>query len=421
MMMQEALLPGVGNALAQPRNQWLRIFGRLKPGMDLRHAEAELTSLLRRYNEEYFLTGDIKDAGLRRALLEQKIVLLPGTTGISGLRRLYSKPLWLLISVAAMALVIACANVAGLLLSRATARRREIAIRLSLGAARIRLVNQMLTESLLLAFTGAGSGLIFALWMRDILIRYLPADRSLNVPIDSNVLLFTLATSAGAVLLFGLAPAFQSTRVDVASAIKGEGMTARPSRALFRKGLVVLQTSLSCLLLIGAAVFLRSLHNLLILDPGFARENILVASVEGGPGLGWRLLEEVKHLPGVVSAALADSPPLGTNTGWMVFVAGYVPKANEPRQTPWLGIVSPGYFATMGIPLLLGRDFNDGDVIGARKVIVVNETFARHYFGGDNPVGRRLGIREGTYDWEIIGVVKDSKYTGLREEPVRMM
>jgi predicted permease len=129
----------------------------------------------------------------------------------------------------------------------------------------------------------------------------------------------------------------------------------------------------------------------------------------------------LKQLPGVVSAGLADSPPLGITTGWMVFVAGYTPTTNEPAQTPWVGFISPGYFETMGIPLLLGRDIDEHDMMTKRNVMVVNETFARHFFGRNNPVGRRLGMKEGVYDWEIIGVVKDSKYTGLREEPTRMM
>jgi putative ABC transport system permease protein len=421
MTMQEALLPGLGKALTQPRSQWLRILGRLKAGIDLRHAEAELTTLVRRYNAEIIQGGDIKDAGRRRGLMEQKIVLLPGNSGISQLRRQYSKPLWILTAVVGLVLLIACANMASLLLSRATARRREIAIRLSLGADRSRLVSQLFTESLLLAVAGAGSGLLLARWLRDALIRYLPPDRSLAVPIDLNALLFTLALAVAAALLCGLAPAVQSTKVDLAPAIKGEEMAARPTRVFFRKGLVVFQMSLSFLLLVAAALFLRSLHNLLTLDPGFARENILVASVESGPGLDSRLIQEVKYLPGVISAALADSPPLGTHTGWNIFVPGYAPKPNELREPPWVGFVSPGYFTTMGIPLLLGRDIGDRDVIGARNVMIVNETFARHFFEGDNPIGRRVGTKEGMYDWEIIGVVKDSKYTGLREGVIRMI
>jgi predicted permease len=192
-------------------------------------------------------------------------------------------------------------------------------------------------------------------------------------------------------------------------------------RILFRKGLVVFQMSLSLLLLIAAGLFLRSLHNLLTIDPGFARENILVASVESGPGLDARLLREVKNLPGVVSAALADSPPLGTHTGWNVYVPGFAPKGAEPRDSPSVGFVSPGYFTTMGIPLLLGRDIDDRDILSARDVMVVNQTFAKYFFNGENPIGRKVGTKEGVYQWEIIGVVKNSKYTGLREGPVRMI
>ena len=391
----------------------------MKPGVERGQAEAELTTLLRQYNIQNFGISSIRDANRRQALLEQKIVLLPGNAGISQLRSQYSKPLWVLISIVALVLLIACANVANLMLSRSTARRRELAIRLSLGAARSRIVSQLFTESLLLSVAGAGSGLLLARWIRDILVRYLPPNRTLEAPLEPGVLLFTLSLCVGAALLFGLAPALQSTGIDVAPAIKGTDST-KPARILFRKGLVVFQMSLSCLLLIAAALFLHSLHNLLTVDPGFARENILVASVESGPGLDSRLLEAVKHLPGAISAALADSPPLGVNTGWDIFVPGHI-RGSDERQSASVGFVSPGYFRTMGIPLLLGRDIDSHDILAAQKSMVVNETFARRYFGNENPVGRRVGTSEGVYQWEIVGVVKDSKYTALGEEPVRMM
>jgi predicted permease len=420
MMMQEALMPGLGTALTQPRSQWLRIFGRLRSDGGKPQAEAELTTLLQRYNQEHFIDGATK-AERRRSLMEQKIVLMPGATGLSSLRSGYSTALWVLISLVTLVLLIACANVANLLLSRATARRREIAVRLSLGAARSRLVRQLLTESLILAIGGAGSGLLLARWMRDLLIRYLPADRSLSAPMEPTVLLFTLVLGVGAALCFGLVPAFQGTMVDIASAIKGEEIGAKVAPILFRKGLVVFQMSLSFLLLIAAVLFLRSLHNLLIINPGFARENILLASVDGGPGLGSRLLSEIKNLPGVVSAALADSPPLGTHTEWDVYAPSYTPNATERRDSTSVGFVSPGYFTTMGIPLLLGRDIDDHDILSAHDAMVVNETFAKHFFGGESPIGRRVGTEEGVNEWEIIGVVKNSKYTGLREGMIPMI
>jgi predicted permease len=411
MMMQEALLPGLGSSLGLPLSQWLRIFGRLAPGVGPRQAEAELTALLRRYNE---VNG-------RRGGREPVVSLLPARTGLSELRRQYATPLWVLVAVVGLVLAIACANVAGLLLSRAAARRREIAIRISLGAARGRLVAQLFIESLLLAAMGAGAGLLLAWWMRDALIRYLPADRSLDVPMDPAVLAFTVALGAGSALLFGLLPAFQSTGIDPAPALRGGGTAGKPARLPLRQCLVVFQMGLSLLLLVGAGLFLRSLHNLLAVDPGFARRNILVAAVEGGPGLDARLLDAMKQLPGVESAALADSPPLGFHTGWEIYVPGYRPKPVEPRDSPSVGFVSAGYFATLGIPLMAGRDIDERDVAAGREVMVVNETFARHFFGGENPVGRRVGVKDGDYRWEIVGVVKDGKYSGLREDPMRMI
>jgi predicted permease len=421
MAMQPSLMPSLGPALTQPRSQWLRIFARLRSEETKPQAEAELTTLLRHYNEQHFINSSTK-ADRRRSLMEQRIVLSPGGTGLSSLRGNYARPLWVLICVVSLVLLIACANVANLMLSRAAARQREIAVRLSLGAARGRLIRQLLTESLILAIVGSGAGLLLARWMRDVLIGYLPSDRMLAAPMEPAVLLFTMALGIGSALFFGLVPAFQSTVVDVAPAIKGEAIGgAKGSGAVFRKGLVVFQMSLSFLLLIAAALFLRSLQNLLNIDPGFARQNILVATVQGGPGLNSRLLPEVRNLPGVVSAALSDSAPLDAGTGWNVYVPGYTPKAIEPPDSPWVSFVSPGYFATMGIPLLLGRDIEDRDFQAGRDVMVVNETFARHFFNNENPVGRMVGTKEGVYSWEIIGVVKNSKYTGLREGSIRMI
>ena len=419
MTMQEAILPGLGHALQMRRSNWIRIIGRLKAGAGVRQAEAELTTLLRSYHEESLRGGDAQDPVRRRKLLEERIVLESGSAGISALRRQYAKPLWVLMAVMGLVLLIACTNVANLLLSRATVRRKEIAIRLGLGAARERLVCQFLTESLLLGMMGTGAGLLLARWLRDILTGYLPPERTLAVPIDGNTLGFTLALSVGAVLLFGLAPAFESWRFEIAPALKGEETAARKSRGFFRKGLIVIQMSFSCLLLIGAALFLRSLHNLVTVDPGFARENTMVASVDADARLVPRILEEVRYLPGVTSAGLADSPPLGTHTGWTIYAPGHTETASE--DSPSVGFISPGYLETMRIPRLLGRDIDGRDVELRRNVMIVNETFARDFFPGENPIGRRVGKADGVYDWEIIGVVRDSRYSGLREGATRMV
>jgi predicted permease len=422
MMMQEVLVP-MKNALAQPLNNWLRIMGRLKRGMDAQQAEAEMTTLLRRFHAEFWRDAR---ADRRRRLAEQRIALRPGNAGLSGLRGQYSKPLWVLMAAMVLVLLIACANVANLLLSRAAARRREIAMRLGLGAARSRLVSQLLTESLMLALAGAASGLLLARWMRDVLLGYLPPQQHLPVPLDGSVLLFSGALAAGAAVLFGLAPAIQGTRIDLAPALKSDGPVLKRNRAFFRHGLVVLQVSLSFVLLLGAALFLRSLQNLLTIDPGFARLNVVVATIGFASAdrmkvLYSHLLEQATALPSVTSAALADSPPLGTHTGWEVWVPGFAPKRDAPSQSPSVAFVSPGYFATMNIPVLIGRDFEARDMGSRRNVLIVNETFARYYFEGRNPVGSMVGLRPGVHDFEIVGVVKDGKYTGLREEAIRMM
>ena len=426
MTMQSVLLPGVGDALAQPRNNWLRVIGRLKTDVDVRQAELELTSLLKPYNEEIVKDPVVDRFGpnWRRNLLSQQISLLPGGAGISGLRTRYSKPLGVLMAVMALVLLIACANIANLSLGRAAARRREIAIRVGLGASRGRIVSQVLTESLLLATAGGAAGLVVARLARDILLTYLPVDQGLSASLSGSVLLFTLGVTVAAAVLFGLAPAFQSARVDVAPVLKG-GEPFGAGRAHLRKALVVFQISVSLVVIIGAVLFLRSLYGLLSMDAGFARANVLVAAIDvpASPreDVYGRLLAELQRLPGVTSAALADSAPLGTNIGWNIYIPAYVPKSNEPTTSPWVSLVSPGYFKTLTVPLLLGRDFDDRDLDANRKVMIVNETFARHYFGDDNPIGRRVGLAEGVYDIEIVGIVKDVKYTGLREGPIRMV
>jgi predicted permease len=426
MMMQATLMPGLGPALREPRSQWLRIIARLKPGVEAAQAEAELTSLLRPYNEEILRDPAIVKFGADypRNLREQRITVAEGSGGLSSLRTQYSQPLFVVMAVMALVLVIACANIANLSLSRAAARRREIAIRLGLGASRQRLVGQLLTESLLLAAVGAVSGLLLARWGRDVLLTYLPVGQTLSAPLDSDVLLFTLSVAIAAALLFGLAPAYQSTRVDVVPVLKG-GAVHESGRSLFRKGLVVFQVAVSLVVVSGAVLFLRSLDALLSIDTGFTRKNVLVASIdmvsEREVNFYARLLDALHATPGVVSAALSWSAPLGTNTGWLIYIPGYVPRTDEPRTTPWVDGISPGYFKTMGIPFVRGRDFDARDVASKAGVMIVNETFARHYFGDVNPVGRRVGLAPGQFEIEIVGVVKDGKYTGLREQPVRMM
>jgi predicted permease len=398
MTMQRVLLPGASDALAQPRNNWLRVMGRLKKNIDVRQAELELTSLLEPYNRDILKDPAVDRFGpnWRRNLLSQRISLHPGGAGISGLRVRYSTPLLVLMIIMGLVLLMACANIANLSLGRAAGRRREIAIRLGLGASRSSVVWQLLTESLLLATLGGIAGLVVARWARDILLTYLPVDQGLSAPLDGNVLLFTLGVTIAAAVLFGLAPAFQSARVDVAPVLKG-GDSLGTGRAALRKALVVFQVSVSLVVIVGAVLFLRSLYGLLSMDTGFARANVLVAAIDvpADPreDVYPRLLEELQRLPGVTSAAFADSAPLGTSIGWNIYIPGYVPRPDEPTTSPWVSLVSPGYFNTMTVPVLLGRDFDQRDMGPGRNVMIVNETFARHYFGKENPIGRGSASR----------------------------
>jgi predicted permease len=428
MMTLPTMIPSFGTAaLNQPRNQWLRIIARLKTGIAARQAEEELTTLLLAYNEDILRDPATQKFGpnYRQNLLQQRITLPPGGAGLSTLRQRYSQPLYVLMTVMALVLLIACANVANLTLSRGASRRHELAIRLGLGASRGQLIAQLLIESLVLGLAGAASGLLLARLLRDALLTYLPVGQTLSAPLDVDVLLFTLGLSVVAALFFGLMPAFQSTRVDVAPVLR-DGGAGKSARLPIRKGLVVFQVGVSLVVVIGAVLFLRSLHRLLSIDTGFARQNILVASVDLPPGrsldIYQQALDDARRLPGVIAAGAADSGPLGTGTGWNIYIPGYVPKPNEPRSSPWVGFISPDYFKTMMVPIVLGRDFDLRDLAPKAPVkMIVNETFARHYFGNEPAVGRFVGLDRDTFDVEIVGVVKDTKYTGLREEPIRMV
>jgi predicted permease len=335
-----------------------------------------------------------------------------------------------------LVLLIACANVANLLLARASARQREVAVRLALGAGRRRLVRQLLVECLVLALAGGALGIAVASWTGGLLVRALPdeaARRALTSDPDLRVVLFALALSAATALLFGLAPALQSTRCDLAPTLKHEAASLMggsvPFR--FRKGLVVAQVALSLLLLIGAGLFARSLANLRRLDPGFRTEQLLAFTVDpslnGYPlenriALLERIRGEIAAEPGVESVSLADIALMtDSDSSTTVKVEGYEPKEGEDMN-PNFNQVAPDFFRTMGIPLLAGRDFTDGDAAGAPQVAVVNDTFAHYFFKDQDPLGRRFGYgRSGKVEVEIVGVVRDGKVANLREEKRRFV
>ncbi len=433
-------LPRLGfNRLNNDRNRIVQVFARLKSGMTIERAQAGLQPLFheilnREITEQTFAKTS---PAVRQAFLRMWMEVMPGSRGRSNLRRTYSKPLFALMGIVELVLLIACSNVANLLVARASARQREIAVRLALGAARAQLVRQLVIESLILAFLGGTAGVGLAVLIDRGLLDLLPVRStplSLTSTPDWTVLAFTFLVSLLAGAIFGLAPALQSTRPDVASTLKDQaGAVIHGGSARLRKGLVVAQVSLSLLLLIGAGLFVQSLRNLKTLNPGFDVKNLLAFDVDptlSGYDLNRttayfrRLHATLATLPGLESETFAVVPLL-ENTRWdnWVTIEGYSAKPDE-RPDPYEEYCSPGFFKTLKIPVLNGRDFTDRDDARAPKVAIVNQKFVDHYFGHANPIGRHIGmgIELGTkLDIQIVGVVANTKYVSLREDDPEQM
>jgi predicted permease len=435
--MQVQVLPTWKSAFGDWRVRWLTTMARLGDGVSLEQAKAGADVVYKQLLQEDLQRIESKSQSFRQRFMQKRIELLPGARGTSALRDQSKRPLLILMGMVGLVLLIACANVANLLLARASSRQKEVAVRLSLGASRFRLARQLLVESVLLALAGGALGIVFAAWTADLLVRALPYEstaRVLSADPDLRVGLFALALSLVTGLVFGLVPALQSTRSDLAPTLKSEsgsllGGTA-PFR--FRKGLVVAQVALSLLLLIGAGLFTRSLLNLRALDPGFEATRVLAFSVD--PSLGGRdlpqrmallerLQDDISAEPGVASVALSEIPLMtDSRSSSTVAVEGYESKEGEDMNPGFNG-VGPAFFSTLGIPLLSGRDFTEADQLEAPKVAVVNEEFARYFFGGKDPVGRRFGLgrRGSKNDIEIVGLVRDGKSSSLREEKSRFV
>ncbi|MCI0390592.1 MAG: ABC transporter permease [Acidobacteria bacterium] len=466
LMMQQQVMPGIRSYVdgADPNN-FFSVMGRLRPGVTMPQAQAGLSVVYRQLCAEYAASNwGFKFAPM--PWLEEKMVLESGGRGLSELRWQFSRPLLALMIVVALVLAVACANVAGLLLARAVARRKEIAIRLALGVGRLRLVRQLLIESVLLSSLGSLLGLLFAYWGTRLLLPLLSQGEipvQLNLSPDARALGFTVAVAALTGLLFGLAPAFLATRVDMNSALKNEasGLSGHGAHLTFGKMFVVSQVTLSLLLLIGAGLFVRSLQKLQQVDTGFARENVLVMKLEPVGSdrktqqLAVRfdeLLRRVEAIPGVKLASLVGYSPMSRRE-WLVMgqtpetsnpmtIQGYTPQHGEKMTIPWMQVY-PNSFATLGIPLVAGRDFGPRDTQvwmpgnqcprpPAMEVGIINESMARRFFGNESPVGRRFGFANssgrcsdgallgGPGGIEIIGVVKDVKYASLRNEAREM-
>jgi len=437
--MKKEMTPGSDTySLTNRRGKWVNVFGRLKPGVSLTQAKASLQPLFHSILEMEVREKEFSRASpyTKEQFLRAWIDVLPGARGRPILSNMFAAPLWVLMVLVGLVLLIACANVANLLMARASGRRKEVAIRLAVGAGRFRLIRQLMVESLLLALLGGTLGLLLAVWADRLLLSNLSGDVPvrLSASPDLRIFAFAFAASLATGILFGLTPALQATRVDLHSALREEGAAvAGGGQVRLRKLLVIAQVALSLLLLIGANLFIRSLRNLHNLDPGFRTENVVAFSVN--PVLSsytreqtklfyQQLTERLRSIAGVESAALGLVRVLDFNE-WdnTVNVEGYEAKPGEDMN-PYYNAVSPGYFATLGLPVVAGREFTAADGIGKNKVGIVNEKFARRYFGDRNPIGRRFGFGgdpSSKADTEIVGVVKDAKYRNMRDEIPRQV
>jgi predicted permease len=420
--------------LESRRHRWVQVFGRLKPGVTPAHAKATLAPLFHRILEMEVQEKEFARTThyTRQQFLKQTLDVTPGGGGQNLPRMFLEGPVWAMTAMVWLVLLIACANVANLIIARSTSRQKEIAVRLALGAGRARVVRQLLLESGLLALAGGLIGLAISPLTMYLLVRIMPdMDPPLKFHTDPSLrmLWYNLAVSSLTAVIFGLAPALQATRAAVAPVLKDQaGAVAGGGQARWRKLLVTAQVSLSLLLLVGAGLFARSLANLRDLSPGFEVSHLLSFSLD--PTLsGYKddraklfyqqLNQELPALPGAQSAALCVVPPLSYADWDSDFtVEGHQAKPGED-MTAWVNHISPGYFATLKIPIYAGRDFRDSDGVGAPRVAIVNEKFARHYFGTSSAVGAHIGegVNPGTrLDIEIIGVVRDTKYQTMKQE-----
>jgi predicted permease len=421
---QALVMPGEPY-LNRPGVWWLQVLGRLKQGATAEQARASLDVVLQQSAAQHKPDSD-------RQVDMARLEVVSGSRGPGDTRKRFSEPLYILSAVVLLVLLIACANVSNLLLARATARRKEIAMRLALGASRVRLVRQLLTESLMLSLMGGALGLLFAIWGKDLLVAALPNDRpslSIEAVIDYRVLGFTLAVSLLTGLLFGLLPAFRATRVDLTPVLKDNAASALKgrSRLSIGKALVVAQVAMSLVLMVGAGLFVRTLRNLESVNLGFNKENLLLLRIDptlnGYKGqaiaaLYDQIMERIKRVPGVRSASLSRYALIsGSASIARISVPGFTLPAGE-RPFVYLHPVGTSFFETMEIPLLLGRGFGPQDREGAPVVAIVNETMARIYFPNENPIGKKFTfpVSRNPDPVEVIGLVRDSKFSQVRDE-----
>jgi predicted permease len=414
-----------------PAAWWLSMMGRLKPGWTVARADSHLRTIAPGIMRATLPPSYRADAAKR--YLANKLAATPAGTGVSGLRREYERPLWLLLATTGLVLLIACANLANLLLARASVRAREVAVRLAIGASRGRLVRQLLAESLLLALLGAALGAMLAQVLSRGLIAFISTGGNpvfVGLGVDARVLGFTTGLAVITCLLFGLAPALRATHLSPVNAMRagGRGTTAGRERFGLRRALVATQVALSLVLLVGALLFVRSLRNLVTTHAGFQAEGVLEVNLDlSRPAyskerlrvVNRELLDRLSSRPGVVSVAQVWFTPI-SGSGWNNNIGVDGAPAEASGKESFFNSIGPGYFRTMGTALIAGRDFNDRDTLTSPAVAIVNQTFASKFFGGANPVGRTFrreaeaGKQEPFY--QIVGLVENTKYYELREE-----
>jgi predicted permease len=419
------------NGLADRNDHWLTMLGRLKPGMSPHKAQAGLAPLYRAIMQEEAPALKLSPRD-RQEFLNRQLVLDTGSHGRPILQHDTKQPLLVLLAMVGLVLLIACANLAGLLVARGEGRQREIALRLALGAGRIRLVRQLMTESLLLALAGGVAGLALASWTLSVIVNSIPENdgaAGLTAQLDYRVLFFACAVSLVTGVLFGLAPALRATHTDLQSVLKDQGVNVSGGRAnvRVRKSLLVSQIALTAVLLAAAGLFAHSLLNLKTQDLGVRADHVLQFSISPELNrytpsqtiaLADRVRKSMQPLPGVRSVSASEIPMLAdSNSSSNITVQGYNAQEDEDMDVAqnWVG---PNFLATMGIPLLNGREFSEADTAPSPKVAIINEAMARRYFAGRDPIGLHFGFGGGKdvkLDTEIIGVVKDSKNVDVKK------
>jgi predicted permease len=427
------LTPQLGEGphrLSQPTYWWLQVMGRLKPGVTAAQVQGNLEGVFQataRAGMDSYLAG-LSEAQ-RSTAVNRRRVNVPRLRVNSGSRGVYDvntneiRSISILSTVVGLVLLIVCANVANLLLSRATSRQKELSVRLSLGATRWRLIRQLLTESLLLATAGGLLGIVIGYWGRQLL----PGAAGRAVPFDWRLLVFVVSLTWLTGIVFGIAPALRATRMNVNDALKSTSRSVVGSRSVLGRGLLVVQVAISLVLLIGAGLFLRTLQNLRHVDVGFNPQNLVTFRVnpqllrydEKRTNTLYRdLLERLGSIPGVRTVSFSQPALLsGSVNSTSIYVQGRTYSLQERENSINRLVVSPNFFEAMGIPFHVGRGFTDRDNESAQKVVVINEAAVRRYFPNEDPIGRRFGSSvETSGQLEIVGILRDAKYDSVRDE-----